>query len=214
MSPCDLLAHGLDVDDSFETAYKSWIVSFSDEELVTLMHVEARMMDVLERCKCRVMQAMPVEFLKLRPIRPANDLPHTLGGTIILGDAFFRAPPTHQTITLLHEQIHVFQRKHPGRAREIVQRHFGSTVLKEGISPQTRARLRMRANPDLDDAVYADVANGTASYQAYNSDTPHCLGDSSVQGPGPTEHPFETMAYQLSERMVRGDMDPRIAHLM
>jgi hypothetical protein len=133
---------------------------------------------------------IPWVFAKTQGRTYENGLPHTRAGAIFLTSETASRPDIDAL--LLHEKVHVYQRRHPDAMRRYLEKH--------GVVPTARARdlPRVRANPDEDGLVYTDP-EGRLLGSFYASDTPANLTD--LQGQ--TRHPFESVAYAF-ERMTRG----------
>jgi hypothetical protein len=127
--------------------------------------------------------------------------PHTHGDIIFLPLKYFNWPSKKRVVTLLHENIHVYQRQSKSHAEHMAARsRFPLSHLPPHI------RYRVRSNPDLDSYVY----NSTVTL--FDTDHPYKLSDSSLytvatngsmsRSGAAFEHPNETMAYELSEAML------------
>jgi hypothetical protein len=109
--------------------------------------------------------------------------------------------------TLIHEKVHLYQRYYPFETANFISMH-----LKLEPLDKIEHFLLARNNPDINSFVY-----GRDNYiiiQTYNSLQPFSLADSASMKHfynGTTaiteekEHPYETMAYLLAERIVSRD---------
>lgn len=159
--------------------------------------------------------------------------PHTHGGVVCLPGGLVSTPghaePTQRARTLVHEAVHVLQRR-PGEAgaewmRDIIEHSWGYRPLGgeawRMLSPNVRARLR--SNPDLDGQLYMAPDGSVATQMFPKHRPPQGLADSrivvimqsmmqSTEGGGgsgvtslrhwPHEHPWERMAYMVAETVV------------
>jgi hypothetical protein len=194
----DMCAHGFTRD--FVAEYRRCVRPLRDDQLAWLAVLSREAAGRLRRLGVR--DGVPWRFARFCPPVAANALPHTLGRTILLGDAFFdglRSAPDAGVATLVHEKIHVLQRARPQFAHDYVTRVLGYRRLAR-VDAEMRRALRMRANPDVDDYVYALGAAPGFAWQAYRSARPSSLRDSTLRGDAAYEHPFEHMAYSLAER--------------
>lgn len=134
------------------------------------------------------LEKLPWVFAKTTGSAYEDGLPHTRAPNIIFLSARTLASRDKALAkTLLHEKIHVYQRAYPDKAATAIA---GAGYAKTG-------RLRrdvplIRANPDLDEWIYADPS-GRDMALVYSREAPHSIGD--VTG-GSGEHPYEVMAYE------------------
>lgn len=196
ITPIDMHAHGFQQD--FATEYRACIRPFRDDQLAWLAVL---LREAAKRLRAvGVRDGAPWRFARFCPPVAANALPHTLGRTIMLGDAFFWGDKNDCIVTLVHEKIHVLQRLRPDFASRYVTDVLGYRRLAR-LDASARYALRVRANPDLDDYVYAvPGSQDGVAYQAYRSTQPSSLLDSALRGPpgAQYEHPYEHMAYALA----------------
>ena len=118
-------------------------------------------------------------------------LPHTRADMIFLSRAQLQYPKEQLIRLLIHEWVHLYQRKQ-GSA-------FRDKLLKKGYTVW-RARKgypRVRANPDLDGLIYIHP-NGEVMVGVYNSLFPDSISDVVYAG-SVGEHPFEEVAYAVAE---------------
>lgn len=90
-------------------------------------------------------------------------MPHTMGDIIVLTDNFFKLSQTRQIELLVHEKIHVFQR----RAQPIFEKFYntiGFTKYQDVLPPEIRRICR--ANPDINDYY---IYNQKLLIKLYNS---------------------------------------------
>lgn len=128
--------------------------------------------------------------------------PHTHGDTIFVSDDIFTLKPKSMVATMIHEKIHVFQRKFVLETNLLVQKVWGYKMFGlRNSSPNARN------NPDLNGIIYGKTSRVC---QEYTTKTPTSLKDSTIQcgvtGDGcdseAYEHPLERMGYELSEVIV------------
>ena len=93
------------------------------------------------------------------------------------------------TKLLIHEKIHIYQRNN----------NMELFLYKNGFkfSRKKNTIYNVRSNPDLDDNIYIDY-NGNELIALYKSDKPNGLNDVNITDFS-KEHPFEQMAYEISE---------------
>jgi len=103
-------------------------------------------------------------------------------------DTIFLSRPIPDTETLLHEKIHLFERRYPDQTEKILNDygfHKSSIKLKQ-YSPLARS------NPDIDEFVWMNK-NGEPMVALYNSETPKNIGDTHGE-----DHPYEYLSYNSS----------------
>lgn len=155
-----------------------------------------------------------------------NNLPHTHNDTIFLPLNFHTLELKYRRTTLLHEQIHVFQRFHPIPTQTLFADHWALRIV--GIRQHNTPKdSTLRSNPDLNRLIYTHYDPVLESFvrmeQLYTSTTPqriidaqltklrHAESDSSNHTSRDTtyfdliqdhnirqaEHPNEVMAYLI-----------------
>lgn len=128
--------------------------------------------------------------------------------------------------TLIHERVHVLQRKRPDVVKRVVESAWRYEPLPGGGLPDDVA-VRRRSNPDLMGApLYARGSDGLVPLQVYNEDGGPCpasLAGSSVRlfdprsgttvdaVDEPYEHPWERMAYEVARALVVGEGRPAVS---
>jgi hypothetical protein len=207
-------------------AYLSTVIDHPSGALVSTLAADAAEADRLcELHAPRLLRAGPWRVAVLRACALAeNGWPHTHGEVVCLPESHFERPRVERVETMVHERVHVFQRRFPEEAAELVVRAWGMRPHPWDTVPPGLRALK-RSNPDLDGAVYAD-RDGVASMQVFNSPRPTNLSDSRavsfgiagvarvagvagvarVAGVGvaAAEHPLERMAYSVARVTVRG----------
>jgi hypothetical protein len=128
-----------------------------------------------------------------------NNMPHTHADTIIIPESTI---PMLTVTTLIHEQLHVFQRHYPIQCHMLYEK-WGYKAIGI-IDPTTH-----RSNPDNNAILYAD-STGNAFNNAYNPSPKHI---SDIQDR--RDHPNEVFAYRVSEELVLGGLtDQNIVELL
>lgn len=115
--------------------------------------------------------------------------PHTRMDIIFLSPKVVNYTDDNLIKILIHESIHIYQRY---KTTEI------NNYLKENnytVSRRRDSEPFIRANPDLDEYIYKDK-NGDEMIYKYKSSMPKGINDII---PNKNEHPFEKMAYEISE---------------
>lgn len=132
-------------------------------------------------------------------------LPHTRGEYIFISPATLAESYLDFVETLIHEKIHIYQRRY-AREKVYVAALKQEVFLTEYMVSQmgyTKSKRRseaacdLRANPDLDDWIYKDPKTGAELFLCYRSAQPTGITD--VIGDAKNEHPFEWIAYKISQ---------------
>lgn len=134
--------------------------------------------------------------------------PHTHADVICVPTTFFRDRGTHKTRirTLIHEKLHVLQRLRPRLCHQTLLDMGYVRVGPRGHMPDARS------NPDLDAFIYRREGR-CPTVMRLTGDTLSqtqgvCVQRQSIsttsddETPDQYEHPFEKMAYTLSELIV------------
>lgn len=116
-------------------------------------------------------------------------LPHTRKDTIFLYPSHLEMAEERLVNLLVHEWVHLYQRKNLVKVQEGLMREGYKVWRKRKGYP------RIRANPDVDEYIYIHPSGQVMLY-VYNKDYPNSIND--IMAPnGLEEHPFEEMAYRL-----------------
>lgn len=203
MTPADLVARRAPTREDYFARYKASVVPFTPTERTAIeAHVRA-----IDRACARFSRfsALPWRFAKFVGADVENDYPHTIGDIVFLPDDFFVAhTDAKQRETILHEKVHVFQRRHTLETNILILECWGYELhdLKSNY------RL-VRNNPDTNGIIYARGGGAGACFQRYNNEKPTDLGDSArtdaCRDGGEThEHPYEKMAYAIADLVSNG----------
>jgi len=114
--------------------------------------------------------------------------PHTRTDIIFLSPKIVNYDDDALITVLIHESIHIYQRYNKDINKYLQENGYT-------ISRRRDSELLIRANPDLDEYIYKD-RNGNELFYKYKSTTPTGINDII---PAINEHPFEIMAYKISE---------------
>lgn len=116
--------------------------------------------------------------------------PHTRTDIIFISPKILNYNETDLTTILIHESIHIYQRYNKMEMNNYLK-NKGYTVSRRRDSEPF-----IRANPDLDEYIYKDK-NGDELLYLYKSSMPTGINDII---PSKNEHPYEIMAYEISEQ--------------
>lgn len=116
-----------------------------------------------------------------------DGLPHTRADVIFITPEIAGGTLEKLAETLRHEAIHIYQRQNPAEMADRMREAGYVRVAQRKDYPLARA------NPDLDEWIYAD-ANGKIYIAEYTSAKPSSIRDVRLSDPA-YEHPYEKMAY-------------------
>lgn len=226
MTPADLKARSVDIASTMTTdqlyyqrawykqAYTNNIRPFTPFEKSALISLAHEANDLL-RAFPNIM-SLPWRFCKLSG-ETENGFPHTMSDIIFLPDGFDMGLKKDKILEILvHEKIHVFQRKFPIATRVLIHE-----VWNYRLADYMDRHADARNNPDLDGFVYKHKSQGAGFYMAYLANAPPSLDNAKIKTTdGSTnteqyEHPNERMAYEISKLIVGQElMDEYTAPLM
>jgi len=124
-----------------------------------------------------------------------NGLPHTRNDIIILSiDGVKNNTLKNITNTLIHEKIHIYQKKFPEKIDKYISFYNFKKIKKR------EEYDNIRANPDLDDYIYQDSDNNT--YKALYNKNAQSVEDIIYYPKNNQiyEHPFEKMAIEIENK--------------
>ncbi len=189
MNAMDLGVRNASTRMHYRQMYMDGIETFSDYERHVIKRGIASANRLLEGF--RNINTIDWVFAKLNN-SIENGFPHTLGNVIFVSSHTLQTE--HFVKTLIHEKIHVYQRLFPEYTHALVHMYWGYTTHSRKTDIDDA-----RNNPDLDEFVYS--SNGKSAFYMRYNDNPTNLNDASVFSVVNEvyEHPFERMAYQISE---------------
>jgi hypothetical protein len=209
----DLLARQAPSSQSYVQRYRERLIPFtaSDQQylLIHLTRVR-RLLRPYQR-----ISSLPWEMVKVGH-GIEGGYPHTLGDTIVLPAGAFHS---QLYATLLHEQLHIYQRQFPVETQDLF-RQWGYQR-----SPSPPANLLTRANPDEDGLYYS--LNGVAVVTIYDRPAPTSITQTktinSLNGQvvtaqelglspliGDISHPNEVMAYEVANHLLGLPLSPAL----
>lgn len=154
-------------------------------------------------------------------VKLEEGFPHTHGDIIFLSHNFFNQKENENITTIIHEKLHIYQRKYPKKTQNLYKlyKFNKNKIVDKGMR---------RANPDLDNNDYD--YNGTIFYNKYNKN-PQKLNDSDInfvalrdythllnkeiiknfrnQG-YQNEHPNEIFASMIADKIVDNKLDDKL----
>lgn len=144
--------------------------------------------------------------------RAENGWPHTHGDIICIPKTFRSLKNFVQT--LVHERVHVIQRRRPDLFSDIAIESWGmSRISFDEFEPSDALPFR-RSNPDLDGYLYArkDGVVPISLFDSIEAAEERGLNASAIrffkngveieESNGEEEHPYETQAYLIAEAIV------------
>ena len=123
-----------------------------------------------------------------------NGLPHTRMNIIFLPYSILDEPISSITQTLIHEKVHLHQRKYNARYQERLREKNYKIIGKRSQN------YRIRSNPDVDEYIYYHPKN-FVMIENYRTLTPENIQDTEKSSIDVTyEHPYEEIAYKVAEK--------------
>ena len=122
-----------------------------------------------------------------------NGLPHTRMDIIFLPQSILSQSSSAITQTLIHEKVHLHQRKYKERyQKRLLENNY--QIVGKRIDNH-----RIRSNPDVNEYIYYHP-NQFVMVENYRTDTPNSIQDTENLGfDVKFEHPYEEIAYQVAE---------------
>uniref|UniRef100_A0A6C0CTK5 Uncharacterized protein n=1 Tax=viral metagenome TaxID=1070528 RepID=A0A6C0CTK5_9ZZZZ len=123
-----------------------------------------------------------------------NGLPHTRMDIIFLPQSILNESNYSITKTLIHEKVHLHQRKYKMRYQQKLQEE-NYKIIGKRIND-----YRIRSNPDVDEYIYYHP-NNFIMIETYSTLTPKNIQDTQIVDIDVKyEHPYEEIAYQVAEK--------------
>ena len=200
-SSTDLRVRNVDtINNYIEKKIATSVVSFTLHEKIRLMYLSVYVdWLVFSRVEEKTyfvpkkFTKMPWKFGLVEGRNYEEGLSHTRNGVIILSRDTLKVSSNMSLCkTLLHEKVHVYQYFYP--------RHVQRYILYKGLIPIRKKTEKQRANPDIDDMIYANMSGleFTANYKANAKsilDVYYSQAHSTSQF---YEHPYESMSIELT----------------
>lgn len=92
----------------------------------------------------KIKPMMPWKFAKVTNVE--SGLMHTICDVIVINDIFWESNISQQIELLIHENIHLYQRKYPKEWEKI--------VVSYGFEKSNEKNTMLRQNPDTDDIIW------------------------------------------------------------
>lgn len=133
-----------------------------------------------------------------------SGLPHTRKNIIFLSDKVLINDEDELIKVLIHEKIHIYQRNNSDLFKSIII-NMGYIEVTEDMIANDSELIRQikyrRSNPDINKKLYKNTATNKILICFYKSDKPSSISD--VSGNYYDEHPYEKIAYELSEYIYK-----------
>lgn len=209
LNKINLQARGCNNLEDCKKIYKENLTEFTIEEKDTLRNLITHANDITNNLK--KFNKIPWKFSKTSS-KIENGFPFTIGKIIYISDAFLKKSEKYKLETIIHEKIHVFQRKYKRKTQKLYE-DLEFKKIKLIIDP-----LR-RHNPDLDGFDYK--YNGVIIYNKFNNHEPTGLIDSNtvylpynknivnkmISNSYNNEHPNEIFAYIISKKIIKNNLN-------
>jgi hypothetical protein len=205
MSRLDLIARKSGSSEDYKKKYYNALIAFNNAD-------KSKLERCIKNIDHKIRTYKKVYAIEWKFAKVSNDIelgyPHTLEDTIVVSPQFLETPEDQMMITLLHEKIHIYQRKYPLETEELIL-----NVLDYQIKSVNSDILELaRNNPDINNLNYGK--DDYVILQIYNSFSPKNIADSrlvkvvnnNVEDYKPKkspnmhvqyEHPYEVMACYL-----------------
>lgn len=174
MNDEDRSAHGglASPEDYIDNFLKTMSTTFAPDEDKQLRELVTSI-DAATKSYPRLYE-IPWKIAKVHP-KTEWGAPFTMGDTIFLSEDFFKeASQQNKWRTLVHEKLHVFQRRYPHEVGLLYRDRWGFT-FNVGIR-NLHKDIPLRGNPDIDGLIY-----GKSQYmiaQRYTTEKPQSIYDS------------------------------------
>lgn len=194
-----------------DTYVKSLIIWPENEPCIQQLFKLARRADAL--CEDHSVPAIaalphiPWRFAILQD-NVEGGMPHTHSDVVCLPLSFLNhSSMSHSLRTLIHEKIHVLQRLRKDLTDAYVAKAGYKRVIRRG-NIQSGILSKVRSNPDVDGYVYSREGNCATVFKLSGKSLADVIAvcaeteNPETDSPDIYEHPFEMMAYSLSEIIV------------
>ena len=171
MTITDLIARNIDSKEHYKNLYIKSLIHFTNNQKNIIDSLIKSIDPILINFKN--ISSIPWKITKI-DVNIENGYPHTIEDVIVFNDNFFTLNQEQQKLLLLHEKIHIYQRKFPIETHEFIMNILGFQIKNRNKN----FNMMVRNNPDLNDLTY-----GKDNYyilQIYNNFNPKSLADSKI----------------------------------
>ena len=199
LSPIDLYARKVNSSNTYRLRAANSALDFSNDlkmKLVSAVKTSNRLLEKIriEKINCSEIASMPWIFALTDSNLYEDGLPHTRANVIFISSTMDQS---HNNLvkTLIHEKIHIYQRAHPDEISFYLEsKGYIKSKHGQGIP-------YIRSNPDLDGWIYYSPVTKKEMAAYYSSDEPSSITDITLTDPS-FEHPYELMAYTITEKVI------------
>jgi len=184
--------------------YAKRIVPFTETEQRLIQKIDADLKAILNT---KWKRAALIKWSYVKTIDLENNFPHTHGNIICIPHTIMGFEYNKLLKVIVHEFVHVFQRMEP-----IITNRF---IEEFGYKPHGQREsydYNIRLNPDTNNIIYRNK-EGRVELMVYSTESPSSLLDThniliyggdvfKTVSNSKTEHPFEYMAYFLTDMLV------------
>ena len=209
LNQINLEARGCKDINECKKIYKENLTEFNSEEIEKIINLLQHADDVTNNFN--KFHKIPWRIAKTSE-KIENGFPFTIGNIIYISDDFFNRSRKYKLQTIIHEKLHIFQRKYQKITHKL---YYDLNFIKLKLINDP---LR-RHNPDLDNFDYE--YKSVRIYNKFNSDKPKSLSDSNtvylpyaknivnqmIRRKYNNEHPNEIFANIISKQIVKNKVD-------
>jgi len=200
LSQWDLIARHVSSEEEYRIKSINSAITFTESDKRTLQAVAVEADNFFKNINfdgldCAKMAIIPWIFALTSGKDYEDGLPHTRADIIFLSKDTVNFDNKKELLkTLVHEKIHIYQRKYPEEMVNYLESN-GYTQWKQRFGVP-----RIRANPDLDPWIYYDPITSKPMLAYYTSDRPYNITDIGLTDAS-FEHPFELIAYRVASKL-------------
>ena len=135
-----------------------------------------------------------------------SGLPHTRKNIIFLSNKVLLNDEDELIKILIHEKIHIYQRYNSDLFKSIIINMGYIEVTNDLINNNSELIRQIkyrRSNPDINKKIYKNTSTNKILICFYKNDKPSSISD--VYGNYYDEHPYEKIAYELSEYIYQNN---------
>lgn len=130
--------------ESMQTYAENYVRSWESFDLQQKQDVTDMIQEISQHIQGYRISRIPWKLVKINSSFESG-YPHTLADVIVLSDSFFTLPKDRQRSILLHEQVHVYQRKYP----DFIKKLYDAWGFQQVSKIPYWAYRNVRNNPDL-----------------------------------------------------------------
>lgn len=182
----DLVVRGCRSIDSCKINYAKSLRDPTNREN-RILHIECKKVDDAIVDIFPLLFKIPWKIKIFNGAHMENGHPHTHKQFILFPESMVREGIYS---TLLHEKVHLFQRKYPIETNKLITHYMGFNIYL----PRYKRQDSLRSNPDINQIIYTYPKSDNMLLPKYKTN-PEALIDIEDMN----DHPFEIMAYSIQE---------------